>query len=120
MTEPLTSMKILVCGSRTWEDREMILDALREFEGQDVTVIHGGARGADQMAGEIAESFDFKVQVFLPDWSRGRQAGFDRNIEMLDEEPDLVLAFRKNKSNGTTHTINEAHKRGIKCVIFDA
>jgi hypothetical protein len=32
---------------------------------------------------------------------------------MLDTKPDLVLAFQRDGSRGTQHTIDEARKRGI-------
>lgn len=36
-----------------------------------------------------------------------------RNLAMLDEKPDLVIAFQINGSAGTQHTIDQARKRGI-------
>lgn len=40
-----------------------------------------------------------------------------RNIEMLDQKPDLVLAFWDGASTGTGHTVAEAGKRGIPVEI---
>ena len=58
-------------------------------------------------------------QRFPADWDTyGKQAGFIRNIQMLDEKPDLVIAFQKNASRGTQHTINEARKRGIPVEVI--
>jgi hypothetical protein len=39
---------------------------------------------------------------------------------MLDTGPDLVLAFQRNGSRGTQHTIDEARARGIPVEVFTA
>lgn len=76
------------------------------------TIIHGAARGADTLAGEEALDLGFWVQRFPADWKRhGRGAGFKRNLEMLDRDPDLVIAFGQGR--GTNHTVSKAQERGI-------
>ena len=118
-------MKALVCGSRSWEDHEQIYDALfalttwAVIEDENITVIHGGAWGADTAADIAARTLGYDIECFTPDWKRyGRSAGIVRNLDMLDQNPDVVLAFWDGVSRGTAHTINEAKKRGIKLVIF--
>jgi len=80
-------------------------------------VIHGGARGADRLAGEVARNLGFEVIEVRPDWRPNGvynpQAGKERNIVMLEMKPDLVLAFWKNHSTGTGHTIENATRRNI-------
>lgn len=118
-------MKVLVCGSTEWKDWDSIRECLEEF-GRGTIIVHGDARGADKMAGRIADDLGFKVQPFPANWNPrpgiyNPGAGFDRNIRMLDEtEPDMVVAFQLNNSKGTQHTINEAHKRGIAVFIVAA
>lgn len=51
-------MRILVTGSRDWVDRMAIMTALgltiSEFRHHEpLTLVHGGARGADRIADEI-------------------------------------------------------------------
>lgn len=105
-------MRVLVCGSRKWTDRRAIDAAVRALPA-GTTIVHGGARGADLLAGGAAVRFGYPVEVFLPDWSAGRGAGILRNLAMLDTQPDRVLAFQVNGSRGTQHTIDEARRRGI-------
>lgn len=82
-------------------------------------VIHGGARGADQLAGTIAGALGFEVREFPADWkNKSRSAGIQRNLLMLDQKPDLVLAYQINGSTGTQHTIDQARKRGIETEVF--
>jgi hypothetical protein len=77
-------------------------------------IVHGGARGADRMAGELAHALGLQERVMLPDWnSYGHRAGFIRNLAMLDLDPERVLAFWDGASTGTGHTIAEARRRGI-------
>ena len=115
-------MKILVCGDRHWDDKHKILNALDRdefFPRQSIsTVIHGGCRGADTLAGECAKELGFKEVIEFPaDWAKyGNKAGPIRNRQMLDEKPDIVLAFHSNlsKSKGTLDTVMEANRRGIE------
>lgn len=111
-------MRVLICGSRDWDEVHPIRRALIQLP-QTAEIIHGAAPGADTIAGLLAEGFGFKVRAFPADWSRGAKGGPERNRRMLDEEPDLVIAFLKDatKSPGTRNTIAEAKRRGIKTEI---
>jgi len=112
-------MLILVCGSRDWGDRLTIAGELSKLS-DGATIIHGGARGADSLAGQEAAKLGFQVLEVKPQWERyGRSAGFRRNIEMLEMKPSLVIAFHKSGSAGTAHTIVEAEKRGIPVTVID-
>jgi hypothetical protein len=121
--DPQGPVKVLVCGSRDWSHVEEMQVALIEIGEQyrSVTVIHGAARGADQMAGTIADALGYTVTEFPADWrGKGKRAGILRNLEMLDQKPDLVLAFQRNGSRGTQHTIDEARQRGIPTEVWSA
>ena len=112
-------MKVLVCGSRDWEDYTAIRERLAKLPvGSEI--IEGGARGADLMAKSAAESLGLEYIEYGAAWkgSLKRGAGFARNIKMLDrEQPDLVIAFQRKRSRGTQHTIDEARKRGIEVEV---
>lgn len=110
-------MKILACGSRTWSNWIFIQRVLAEYPA-DSLLIHGAARGADQLSATAALNLGMRIQAFPADWSRGRSAGFVRNLQMLDEKPDVVLAFWDGSSAGTSHTIRNAQKRGLAVRIF--
>lgn len=118
-------MKILVTGDREWEDRvtigEAILRVVKEHNIKflhDITIVHGGARGADSIAGEIGEQFGFHVHEFPALWERyGRAAGPIRNQQMLDENKDIdiVLAFHHDltESRGTNDMVKRVAKAEI-------
>lgn len=112
-------MKVLVCGSRALTPAGPVfaaLDALGLAEGDEI--ISGGAPGPDThafiWATEHRAHLGVNCTVFRPNWKAyGKRAGILRNVAMLDQAPDLVLAFWDGKSRGTGHTITEARKRGI-------
>ena len=114
-------MKVLVCGSRSWTSPYPVRLRLYDLAqaNRDLIVIHGAARGPDRAADDAAKDFHLRSEAFPADWEKhGKRAGFVRNLQMLDEEPDLVLAFWDGKSRGTEHTISEARKRGIPVEVI--
>ena len=115
-------MKVLVCGDRNWTHVDSIYDYLKALSlACHITeVMHGCARGADQIAGEVAEGLGIDVAEYPAEWDKyGKRAGMLRNRVMLDMKPDLVVAFHNNlaQSRGTKDCVNEARKRGIKVVL---
>ena len=115
-------MKILITGSRFILDKDIIfkeLDDIYRKYGIE-SIIHGGARGVDTIAGEWAKKNDILVQIFKANWNEyGNAAGPIRNIQMLDEKPDLVVAFPKGISRGTRHCIKHARKRNIHIEVIE-
>lgn len=112
-----SQMRVVVCGSREWSSESTMRNRMAELP-DGTEVIHGGARGADRMAAKYAYALGFKVRVFKADWDRfGRVAGFLRNQAMLDEKPDLVIAFWDGKSRGTQDTIYRARSMGLPLEI---
>jgi hypothetical protein len=113
---------VLVCGTRTWPDADAIcrvLSNLLEFNDFPITgVITGGARGADAVAAYWAIQQEVELHVEHADWSRGPQAGPERNNRMLDMAPDMVVAFWQGQSPGTKHTVREAMRREIPTIVY--
>src|SRR5512146_256267 len=92
--------RVLVCGDREWDDFDLIYERMGGLPEGSV-VIHGGARGADKLAGRAAKERGHKVQVFVADWDKlGKSAGPRRNSQMLTEgKPDYVWAFHDDIEN---------------------
>lgn len=113
-------MKVLVCGDRNWNHAGLILDRLGKLPAGAI-ILEGGANGADTLARHAAERLGFAVMEFPADWDKhGRAAGPIRNRQMLDEKPDLVIAFHSNlaASRGTADTVREAKRRGIPVEVI--
>ncbi|GAB6842405.1 putative Rossmann-fold nucleotide-binding protein [Methylorubrum rhodinum] len=118
-------MRVLVCGGRDLDAAD-VWNWLERFGHQDAaealgwpslpritTVIHGGARGADEGAAQWAESEGLRVLSFPADWKKhGKSAGPIRNARMLREgKPVVVLAFPGGR--GTADMIRQAEAAGI-------
>lgn len=132
-------MRVLVTGSRDWEDRFVVARALNEvcdefdlnFEPDEygntmpddrkITVVHGDCpTGADFFATDWCLGNFFVPETHPADWKEhGRAAGPIRNREMIESGIDLVLAFNRNKSKGTTGTIRMAEEAGIEVRVFE-
>jgi hypothetical protein len=109
-------MKVLVCGPRIWLDQKPIQAVLATFP-KGTIVVHGGARGADIIAGFAAEILGFEVRAYPVNHSLDGPwpgAGPRRNIRMLKAEHpckrdgcfiDVGLAFKLDDviSRGTGH-----------------
>jgi hypothetical protein len=118
-------MKVLICGSRNWQNRETMeawIAPLLDFYGDALVVVHGGAEGADRVADGICADLGIPTVVYVPEWNRyGKAAGPIRNEVMVTEEdPDLVLAFTADlkTSKGTESTVRLArkHKKPVRII----
>ena len=132
-------MRILVCGSRTWDNKEAIetrmYDQLTAAQKgyrdvrtgvPELVFIHGAASGADELCQEVVEDMHddghlwVAVQEFPAEWNKyGRAAGPIRNKQMLVEgRPEIVLAFWDGKSRGTANMISQAKAAGVPVEII--
>ncbi|MBO0813849.1 MAG: DUF2493 domain-containing protein [Actinobacteria bacterium] len=141
------SYRVLVTGSRDWDDRRRIFGALDALLAQcemeprkTLVVIHGDApQGADAMARRWvyvklnATVADVREERHPAQWgTHGKRAGFIRNAEMVDTGADLCLAYvmpcsrpgcrRRDEhgSHGATHCADLTEKAGIDVRRFYA
>lgn len=119
-------MRILVCGGRGYSDKKKLNDTLNNIVPRTepdqygnwmpmgVTIISGGAPGADSLAADYAVVNWCGLDEFPADWAKhGRAAGPIRNQRMIDEgTPDLVVAFPGGR--GTADMIRRARAAGIE------
>jgi len=135
----MTARRILVTGSRDWDDRLAVYRELARvcdefglnYEPDDwgntmpdptmVTVVHGHCpTGADYWADEWCTGLFFEAERHPADWEKhGKRAGFLRNAEMVALGADICLAFIKNGSNGARHTAGLAEMAGIPTRRFE-
>ena len=109
-------MRAIICGGRAFEDRDALFRTLDDIHSTTpiTVVIHGGARGADQLAGEWGAERELPVIEVKAHWAQlGPPAGPIRNQWMLLHcAPDIVIAFPGGK--GTTNMIEQATEAGVK------
>lgn len=126
----MTDLVLLITGSRNWKEPDTIREVLRRIRPLylEPMLIHGGARGVDEIAGVEARRLGFDVKVMRADWrENGRAAGPIRNTQMVTfarvmgekQGCDVVcLAFWDGESRGTKDCFTKAHEAGIDTEII--
>jgi len=118
--------RLLVTGSRTWDDMEVmeqaIHDAFEELGGprEQITLIHGDALGADRLAATIWHlNAQMPIEPHRAMWEMfGKRAGRLRNEVMVQRGADLCLAFIVDGSSGASHCAALAEEAGIPVRYF--
>lgn len=121
---------LLVTGGRDFYDEDLVAAAMGLVveKYQVVHMIHGGAAGADTLAGREAERRGVgSLRVCKPDWERfGKRAGYLRNSEMVSRAMSMrsqlrgrgesvsVLCLAFPGGAGTAHMVNQCEAAGIK------
>lgn len=118
--------RILVTGSRDWDDADTIYRAFYNYLNEDdidqsTTVLVSGAcpSGADALAESLFKSWGIAVERHPAEWDVfGKKAGMIRNQEMVDLGADVCIAFIKNSSPGASHAALMAKLAGIQTIIY--
>lgn len=115
-------MRVLVCGGRDFDDINLLNETLDKLHATKriKLIIHGAARGADELAEWWAYQnhvLVMKFPVSKEEWARvGPSAGPRRNKKMiLLGKPDLVVAFPGG--TGTADMVKQASKYSIHIQI---
>jgi SLOG family YspA-like protein len=124
-------VRVLVCGSRHFEDYWKLHQELLHIHMFDPkpapgrsnidVIISGKAKGADTLAEDFARVYRLEFEGYPADWKKhGKAAGPIRNKQMLDEgKPDLVIAFLAPNSRGTRNMIDQAEKAGVPVKVIE-
>jgi hypothetical protein len=115
----VAGLRVIVCGSRGWEDRERIELRLSQLPPSPTTVlVHGGAKGPDTIAAQFAGLCGMTVEPHPAEWDRlGKRAGFVRNEKMALLGADVCIAFWDGLSPGTKDMIDRCHVHEIPVEI---
>lgn len=109
---------VLVCGSRLWTDHVEIylaLDELRHEFDEPIRVVHGDCKGADRIAGKIADDFGWPVKPYPAEWKKYKgAAGPIRNREIWREEPDISLVIAVGSGHGTEDMVRLSTAAGVE------
>lgn len=109
-------MRIGIVGSRTFPQLKLIEWFIRDLPG-GVTIVSGGAVGADQAAEEYASRRGLPVTIHRPNLDGCSQRFeyteryYERNQAIVNDS-DLIVAFTEKDRGGTWDTIKRAHKAG--------
>lgn len=111
-------MRVIVCGSRDFDDDRMLCRVLDRFHAKTpiALLIEGGQSGADSLARRWAIRHQVPNQRFKADWNHGLSGGPKRNRQMLVEgKPDAVIAFPGGK--GTANMVRQATHAGVPVLL---
>jgi hypothetical protein len=102
-------VRILVTGSRDWDDDVPVRAALTEAIGGQPgphVVVHGACpTGGDAIADRVAADLGLTVERHPAQWARyGKSAGYRRNAAMVALGADVCLAFIRDGSPGASMT----------------
>jgi hypothetical protein len=121
--------RIIVAGSRDLgpESAQLIKTTLEtKLAGIDpakITIVHGAARGADQLAVAAARELGMRTEPHRADWNiHGKAAGPIRNQQMIDAGAHQVIAFVNKpieQSRGTADLVGRAHRNKIPATIVN-
>jgi hypothetical protein len=102
------TMKLVVSGSRSIKDKQVVFDHLNIFNKDTPIdqIVCGGAKGVDMAAVLWATRECIPFTVYLPNYKMyGKIAPLVRN-EKMASYGNALLAIWDGKSRGTTHTVN--------------
>lgn len=113
--------KLIIAGGRNYADypkvQQQALAFLKERGLDTVTIVSGGAKGADALGEQFAKENGFPIERHNADWNQhGRAAGPIRNKQMA-KTADGLLAFWDGTSKGTMSMINLGHRHDLDVVV---
>jgi hypothetical protein len=113
-------MKVIIAGGRYFDNYELLstkCDKILQNQ-DDVTIISGGAKGADSLGEKYAKERGYTLEIFPAKWDEhGKKAGIMRNVEMADNANSLI-AFWDGNSRGTKHMIETATNKGLSVRVI--
>ena len=115
---------VLVTGSRAWEDRKAIREAL-DAEKPTCVLVGDCPTGADAITRQWCQAMGVPCSVFLANWkSLGKKAGPMRNKAMVDGlakfSDRVALAFPLGESPGTRGCIKLCEAAGVVVKVVEA
>ena len=106
-------MRVIIAGSRTIEDYDIVKAAIAESGFAITTVLCGKAKGVDTLGERFALENNIEISYHPADWDKyGKSAGYVRN-ESMGKRADALIDVWDGESMGTGHMINVAKRRGL-------
>ena len=110
--------RVIIAGSRNFNNYELLKKECDAFlsdkkEKYNITIISGGARGADFSGEKYAQDEGFDLEIYPAQWDKfGKRAGYRRN-EQMAEVADALIAFWDGSSRGTKHMIDIMNEKNL-------
>lgn len=117
-------MRVAIVGSRGYPNLDDVDDLVRRLAARrpDAVLVSGMCpRGPDKAAEIAAKKYGLEFDGIPADWSRGKQAGKERNWQLartLSGKEDQLVAFWDGWSNGTAHVVTAATALGARAWVY--
>lgn len=134
-------LRVLGCGSRDFKEYDYVCNEqgvteqmltyldkniytkLLQYEGYDIEIVEGCARGADTYFRGFARRHNIALKSFPAEWNKyGKSAGYKRNAEMVtcikQADARFVVCLWDGISKGTKHTIDLCIRENIPIYIY--
>lgn len=117
-------LRVIIAGSREFNNYDLLESTISNYlkeNTNNVEIVSGTARGADQLGEQFAIKYGYQIRRFPANWNLyGKSAGPIRNREMAEYASDgqgILFAFWDGKSRGTKSMINLAKKYGLEVYV---
>lgn len=117
-------MRVIIAGSRNFNNYSLVQKAIDESEMEITTVISGNARGVDLLGERWANENNIPLEIYPADWKPAhlngktdRSAGYKRNA-LMAEHADGLVAIWDGESKGTRHMIDIAVKNKLRVFVY--
>lgn len=119
----MDNIKVIVAGSRTFTDYELLKAELNMLIvpgfNREVEIVSGCCKGADTLGEQYAKEYGFKIKKYPADWDTyGKKAAYIRNNQMAKYATHCIC-FWDGKSKGTKMMIDLANANNLKIAIIN-
>lgn len=111
-------MRTIIAGSRSLNEYELVLAAVKESGFAITTILSGDANGIDKLGARYAREHKIPLEHWPANWKLyGKRAGFERNLAMA-ESADALIAIWDNASKGTANMIHIANEMKLNVYVL--
>lgn len=104
--------RIIIAGGREFNDYVLLkakMDRiLSNFDPKTVTIVSGGARGADSLGEQYAKENQLELDIFPADWDTYKKVAGPIRNQYMSWYSNYLVAFWDGGSTGTKHMIDTA------------
>lgn len=110
-------MKVIIAGSRSINDYNLLLEAITESKFDITTVISGASPGVDLLGEKYAQAHGLPIKHYVPKWKEFFEHAEEMRNSDMAANADACLVIWSGSSPGTKSLIIQAAKRNIPIFV---